>query len=126
MNTFQPELGYLWHAGEKGCFSPNVGRVEYTKEQAEAHNAQLAELEKAAMAEHGRAVLYLTKDTKGEWKVSNFDGSLSFRPFRVKKGSHNWGVERFDAWFTSGGYVWHGVNVGDNELLRARRTKQPA
>ena len=38
-------LGYLWHAPQHGTFEPNVGRVDITKEEADAHNKALSHAE---------------------------------------------------------------------------------
>lgn len=119
---FKPELGYLWHVGDKGCFSPNVGRVTLSREEAEQHNARMEEAEREWIRQTGRAVLYLTK-RPGGWVVTNFTGSLVIEPGLVQKGSHNWGCDRYDVWFAFEGRRWHGVNIGDNELLRCKRLK---
>lgn len=84
-----------------------------------------AELDKKRMQKTGTAFLYLTKDATGSWVITNWPGTLRFTPYLVRKGGHNWyRVERFDAWFIGpDGAVWHGVNLGDNEVLRCKRTK---
>jgi hypothetical protein len=75
------------------------------------------------MRETGKASLYLTKDKAGAWRVTNWPGTLSLAPSRVTKGKHNMARERFDVWFQHEGEAWHGTNIGDNQILRARRLK---
>ena len=85
-----------------------------------------AEQDKAFMREHGKNTLYLTKDEKG-WKVTNWPGTLVFRPHYVKKGWHNIAGSRHDAWFTFEGHVWHAVQYGEwSDIARCKRTKQAA
>lgn len=60
-----------------------------------------------------------------DWSVSNWPGSLTFPVYTIKRGAHNWhNVERIDVWFIFGARVWHGVNVGDSQILRCKRTRQ--
>ncbi len=84
-----------------------------------------ADLDREWMRSEGRIALYLTK-TDGKWTVTNWPGSLEFKPIRVKLGCHNIAQSRMDAWFVFEGRIWHGVNLGDNQILRCLRTKQPA
>jgi len=103
-----------------------------------------AEMDKLYMRRRGETTLYLVKvhapeglglgsdwphmETDGRkyrWEVTNWPGTLRFR-CGVKVGRHNMSGKRFDAWFSFGGREWHGVNIGDNQLLRCRRTKRPA
>ena len=63
------------------------------------------------------------------WSVSNWPGSLRFPLMgngKPKKGRHNWrGVNRYDAWFVGpDGFVWHAINIGDNEIARCKRTQR--
>jgi len=71
--------------------------------------------DKRQMEETGKIVLYL--DThKGT--VTNWPGTLSIRCDRIKVGGHNWGINRYDAWFTDHrGKEWHGVQYGDNTQI---------
>lgn len=78
------------------------------------------------MRETGRAMLYLTHED-GEPRVyyaSNWPGSLKIRISGAVRHSHNnFGAQRVDVWFTFDGARWHGVNLGDNQILRCRRLK---
>lgn len=89
------------------------------------------------MRADGRITLYLTGMRHGdsfrqgminapEAKIINWPGSLEIMPLgnNVKVGRHNLGGKRFDVWFAFDGYIWHGVNIGDNDLLRCRKTAQ--
>lgn len=76
----------------------------------------------ADMIEHGDTVLYLTGG-ESSWKITNWPGTLVFKPSYVTKGCHNIAQSRYDAWFIGpDGFEWHGVNLGDNEILRCKRT----
>lgn len=95
--------------------------------------------DRADMVATGKALLYLTHDNRTKvamgwcgtsmpgndspWQVSNWPGTLKFNAY-VKRGHHNLARRRLDAWFIGpDGYRWHGVNIGDNEVLRCKRTK---
>lgn len=93
------------------------------------------------MRTEGRITLYLSrKGTKAEkrvgstdrapylersnWHVTNWPGSLTIPLLSIKRGSHNWhNVQRTDVDFIFEGWVWHGTNLGDNDLLRCRKTR---
>lgn len=82
--------------------------------------------DEAFMREHGRISLYLCREG-GQWKVSNWPGSVTFWPFMARKGDHNMAGSRQDVWFIFEGYVWHGVCYGDmTQICHCRRTKQRA
>lgn len=62
--------------------------------------------------------------------VTDFLGGLDIPVFAEKKSIRrlSWGgeVERYDVWFTygDGRNIWHGVNIGDNQIVRCRRLKR--
>ena len=106
-----------------GAFSPD-GKVEMTPEQIEQHNTELMTAELEAMKQTGRAVLYLfTED--GRIKV----GQWASKPFQrtpvlcARDSVNNFGAQRRDVWFRCDGSIWHGVNLGDNDIVRCKRTK---
>lgn len=120
MNT-----GYIFqHNGH--AYTPN-GRVdsEMTAEQVLAHNRALEQAELKAMRETGKALLYLFKDAAGKYSV----GTWSSEPYKrapVTRLSHsinNWGCQRLDIWFYADGSTWHGVNIGDNDIVWCKRNK---
>jgi hypothetical protein len=78
--------------------------------------------EARAMVRTGKATLYLVKRKDG-YHVTNWPGSLDIRAGSVTQGRHNIARTRLDAWFTFAGALWHGVNIGDNDILRCRRSK---
>lgn len=94
-----------------------------------------AKLEEQDMYATGRAVLYFSRASREGallfkkdgatplYFVTNWPGTLVFEASRVKKAHHNWhNVTRYDVWFTDGqGCEWHGINLGDNEILRCKR-----
>lgn len=59
-----------------------------------------------------------------DWRVSNWPGSLTLPVLGIKRGEHNWrNVDRVDVWFVFEGFVWHGVRLGDMDLIRCKRTR---
>jgi hypothetical protein len=81
-------------------------------------------MDKKDMDKSGLACLYLVHHGADCFKITNWPSSLVFRPVRVTKGHHNWGITRYDVWFyDESGKKWHGVNLGDNQILRCRRVK---
>jgi hypothetical protein len=81
------------------------------------------------MRETGKAVLYLSHEVKGESKIhyaGNWPGTLKIRiGGAIKYSWHNFAGKdgRRDVWFKFDGSWWHGVNIGDNDLLRCKRLK---
>lgn len=76
------------------------------------------------MRKDGKYDLYLSQNApKGAWVITNWPGTLRIQPAWVSYGHHNIAGSRLDAWFILDGYVWHGVNIGDNQVLRCKRTK---
>ena len=107
-----------------GAFSPD-GRVKMTPEQIEAHNSKLMAAELQSMKETGRALLYLFRDeegflTVGQWASKEFQRTPVWR---AKHSKNNWGTPRIDVWFNADGSTWHGVNLGDNDIVRCKRNK---
>lgn len=94
----------------------------------------------AQMRATGRGCMYLTRasdDTNGPrgigsratHKVSNWPGTLSVPAGAVRESrGGGFGARRRDTWFCLPGdpFLWHGVNRGDNDILRCRRTKERA
>lgn len=78
------------------------------------------------MDETGKFVGYLSKGKDEKWEFTNWPGTLRF-PANIKKNNHNWhNTQRTDCWFVVDGFVWHGINLGDMQICRARRTKTKA
>ena len=89
-----------------------------------------AKQDREYMIATGKISLYLTRDSNGLWRVSNWPGSLVFKPWHVKE----WKASAFGgyigaatAWFVGpDGYVWTAVRKGDMDLCRCKRTKERA
>ena len=84
-----------------------------------------AKIDEANMIATGRFTGYITRNLS---QVSNWPGSLWFPVRSWVRSSHNMAhTGRFDFWFVGpDGYEWHGVNIGDNEIARCKRTKRTA
>lgn len=91
------------------------------------------------MCESGEATLYLTEPWKNRWpgyktacdfrvEVVNFAQTLRFVSDDVKRSVYplrGRKIYRIDVWFTGPyGDRWHGVNRGDNQILRCKRLKR--
>lgn len=81
--------------------------------------------ERDAMIADGRACLYLDENKK---TVTNWTGLISIPLLNglIKKSKHNFGFRsyRLDFWFIFDGYIWHGANIGtDNMIARCKRTR---
>ena len=117
--------GYIFNFGEQGAFSPD-GKVQFTEEEQTEHNRLLADASWTAMLKHGQGMLYLTKGTDGiAWYASDWP-SIHKVPIRTRRTSfHNFAGQngRTDVWFQLGGSEWHGINIGDNQILRVKRLK---
>lgn len=97
--------------------------------------------ERADMIASGRAYLYVTEfhtaqcrkyQAQTGWKcgmpddyrVTTWASEHMGTVTRVKHGRHNIAGHRLDVWFTvTDGAQWHGVNIGDNQVLRCKRLK---
>ena len=121
----QPQrcLGDLFHSPEHGTFDPTHGHVDVTSDEAKLHNLALGQMKLNTMNENGMALLYLVDGgANGQgMMVQDWSGQLRIKPVRVRKGRHNMARTRWDVWFTYEGQPWHGVNIGDNQILRCRK-----
>lgn len=86
-----------------------------------------AEKDKQSLRE-GAATLYVVRGPLGinpAMQVTNWPGSLRIIPDKVQRLRHagGFGSQRTDVWFTFEGAMYHGINRGDNDLLRVRRKK---
>ena len=88
-----------------------------------------AKEEKRWMIENGKIDLYLIRrdNLESMYEVSNWPGTLRFPVRCVKTGKHNIAKVRKDVWFNFDGYVWHGVQYGnDSEICHCKKTKRAA
>lgn len=86
------------------------------------------------MIDTGRNTMYLTLGYLGgskiidrtACKITNWPGTLSYTPISIVKGRHNMAGVRYDAWFVGpDGFVWHGVQYGNNtQIIHCKRTKE--
>ncbi len=116
--------GYIMQFQGHGAFSPD-GKVEFTKEQTDAHNALLGQAEWEGMLKHGKGLLYLTHEEVGGW-VSNWVGTHKVKAYHIRASFHNFAGRngRRDVYFMLDGSRWHGVNVGDSQICRVKRCKK--
>lgn len=115
--------GYIFNFPGHGAFSPD-GKLPATPEEIQEHNRLLANAEWTAMLKHGRGTLYLTiKD--GAWSASDWPGINRVPVLAQRRSFHNFTGKngRTDVWFRLDGSEWHGINIGDNQILRVKRNK---
>jgi len=93
-----------------------------------------AEADKQFMRDNNKITLYLIKrylypesttNKAYNYFVTNWPGSLEIKCYYSDKGKHNIAGTRYDVWFKFEGYVWHGVQYGENtQLCHCKKTKQ--
>lgn len=128
--------GFIFSALGKGAFSPDNRIViadethenktrELTDAEIETHNNLLARAELDAMEKNGKGILYLSRDVAGNYSVASWSG-LGKTFASVRKSWHNMAGKdgRKDVYFQMGGKRWHGVNIGDNQIVRAHVLKR--
>lgn len=77
------------------------------------------------MRRTGKARLYMRRMYSGGY-VSNWSGtfSITIPSGALKRSRHNIAGWRYDVWFPFDGYLWHGVQYGDNTMIvHCKRTK---
>ena len=116
--------GYIFNFDGHGAFSPD-GKVVATPEEINTHNRILADAEWSAMLKHGQGTLFLSKNADGTYLVSDWPGTHKAQARHIRKSWHNFAGKdgRTDVWFNINGSTWHGVNIGDNQILRVKRSK---
>jgi hypothetical protein len=85
-----------------------------------------ADLDKKEMRTHGSITLYLTGDSKGVMRVSNWPGTLVFPALNVtvsRASAYGGYINRVDADFVFEGRIWHCIQKGNMDLCRCRKTK---
>lgn len=91
-----------------------------------------AERDKQFMRENNKTTLYLAQTPRdpaqskqSKWEVTNWPGTLRFNAI-VRQSDHNFAGKngRSDAWFMFEGFIWHGVNIGDNQICRCKKTNK--
>lgn len=116
-------IGYIFNFQGHGAFDPSGNVGQFTQAEIDNHNRLLEQAERQAMIEQGRGVLYLYKREHG-YEVNGWAGTLPPIKVHPRESWHNMAGKRFDVWFTLGGKNWHGVNIGDNQIVRCKATKK--
>ena len=131
----KPQLaGYIFDFQGRS-FDPSsgikIGERSPTQAEIDVHNAALSRMELDAMHERGRAVLYLHGvDSRRNYAVTQYVGTWAALPaeyircHRHSRSRHNIGRTRLDVWFKFRGHEYHGVNIGDNDIVRVKRIKE--
>lgn len=118
--TIPAAAGYILNFNGRG-YSPDGVVGAPSQADIDAHNSALAAAELAHLKATGRGVLYLGADGQ----VTQWAGKLIGTAHHQRKSWHNMAGRdgRTDVWFEFDGSTWHGVNIGDSQILRVRRTK---
>lgn len=83
--------------------------------------------EEKSMQENGLIDLFLLSNDDDKREVINWPETLRLPVLRYKEGWHITAGIRRDVWFHFNGYVWHGVQYGDEvEICHCRKTKRKA
>jgi len=83
-----------------------------------------AERDRIYMRDNGQTALYLVKNDKGQYEVTNWPGSLRIPINSIRKGRHNIARVQYHVRFTFEGAAWYGVQTGDNtQIIRCRQYK---
>jgi hypothetical protein len=124
--------GYIFNFQGHGAFDPN-GKIDAPMSQVEIdeHNGRLARAEMESLRKNGVGMLYLFTQKPegcarayphqvGTWASADHE---RFTVARYRTSRNNFGATRTDVWFYLDGKTWHGVNVGDNDILRVKKNK---
>ena len=124
--------GYIFNFDGRICDPDKLIEEPLTDEDITNHNKRLAQIEVENAMKTGRATFYIgytqNQDDVYPWikqyHVGTWDGSYRWPAF-VKTSWHNFAGKdgRRDCWFSINGQRWHGVNIGDNDMVHARRVK---
>ncbi len=84
-----------------------------------------AEIDAEELEKSGKGFFYLSKNLDGSWKVTNWPGTFKVPVQNIRISDHNFAGRngRRDVWFNWHGSRWHGVNIGDNQIVRVKRIK---
>ena len=117
-------IGYIFNFAGHGAYSPSYKIGDLTLEEIATHNKLLAEAEWQGMLKQGCGTLYLKREN-GRNIVSDWPGVHRIETTYSKSSWHNFAGRngRTDVWFYIGKDRWHGVNIGDNQILRVKRVK---
>lgn len=113
---------------DKGHVTQNIGFVVSSMGQ-HCYDCQ-ARFDVRQMMIEGKAIMYITAGPNNipPAEIVNWTNSIHFLVLRQKSSKHIIGRNqtwRVDAWFTGpDGAKWHGVNIGDNQIIRCARLKK--
>ena len=126
--------GYIFKFGNEKIYDPN-GKIEEPLSDLDIinHNTKVAIMEIESALKTGKATFYLFKSKKcnDPWiekyylNVGTWDGTYKFEIIDIHKSWHNFAGPdgRRDCWFKIKDQLWHGVNIGDNDIVHAKRIK---
>jgi len=130
--------GYVLDFHEHGLLDPDGKVQDMTLDQVKDHNRQLADAEVEQAKKTGRGIFYLTWTQNPNDKipgiktyyVGTWEGSFKWNCY-IKSSWHNFAGRdgRRDCWFNlegTPGHLWHGVNIGDNDIVRCKRLSAKA
>ncbi|MDD5353419.1 MAG: hypothetical protein PHS93_09685 [Candidatus Omnitrophica bacterium] len=105
-------------------FQPDGRLTEMSDEEIKEHNLTLQHAELCVAIEDGHGIFYHKIDENFKNYVQTWLGDWIW-PARVRFSNHNMAGKngRRDFWWTMFGQKWHGVNIGDNDIIRANRVK---
>lgn len=133
-NSNGQPLGYIFNFSGHGAFAPSGkvdfstsdGKIDLSPEEIKAHNSELERLELLTMTQTGKGLLYLVSDKDGRNVIQQWAGKVVAYPQTLRKSWHNMAGKngRTDVSFSFAGFRWHGVNIGDNQILRCKACKK--
>ncbi len=112
--------GYGEYTAEETLTDCNGGK-ETTYPKGKYCYACASKRLQAHMHTTGRGTLYLTGD---DTTVQDFTGHFKTEAKVTGTSTNNMRAKRRDVSFRFNGEKWHGVNIGDNEILRCKRIKR--
>jgi hypothetical protein len=73
----------------------------------------------------GQFTAYLVDDTATSGRIVSFHGLEFAKVHGIRRSWHNMAGRngRRDVWFRMAGRTWHGVNIGDNQIVRCKALK---
>lgn len=123
--------GYVFEFKGHGAFDPNgalqVNGRPVTPDEIATHNKLLGEMEVAGLVEHGKGLLYLSKQADGTYSVQTWAGTWKTQAFHTKTwraAAFGGMIPAITVYFTGpDGKRWMGINKGHSQILRVRRLK---
>lgn len=123
--------GYIFKFKDHGAFDPN-GKIEEPLSDLDIinHNTKIAIMEIESALKTGKATFYISYKLheggkKSNYMITTWDGTYKFPCIDISSSWHNFAGEdgRTDCWFKIQDQLWHGVNIGDNQIVHAKRIK---